>query len=71
MSAVDSGARRSVDFVHGHPLGSTPTIQIIRHDTHGCPWTKSKERMMSAFDSGARRSVNFVHGHPLVVDSDG
>ena len=71
MSAVDSGARRSVDFVHGHPLGSTPTIQIIRHDTHGCPWTKSKERMTSAVDSDARRSVDFVHGHPLLFDSDG
>jgi len=51
--------------------GTTPTIQITRHDPHGCPWTKSKERMVSAFDSGVGRSVNFVHGHPLRVYSDG
>jgi hypothetical protein len=48
VSAVDSDDRRSADFVHGHPWLSTPTIRIARHDTHGCPWTKSKERMTSA-----------------------
>jgi hypothetical protein len=51
VSAVDSDGCCSVDFVHGHPWLSTPTIPGARHENHGCPWTKSKERMTPAVDS--------------------